>query len=58
VSAEYLTGAPEHWALGTRYLRDNIHYQLGPDEKAGLELFYQYAAETGVVPAADTLRFF
>jgi chorismate dehydratase len=58
VAAEYFVGAPEHWALGTRYLRDNIQYQLGPGEKAGLELFYRYAAETGVVPAAEPLRFF
>ncbi len=31
---------------------------LAPFEKAGLELFYRYAAETGVVPAAEALRFF
>ena len=35
VAAEYFADAPEHWALGTRYLRDNIHYQLGPDEQGG-----------------------
>jgi chorismate dehydratase len=58
VASEYFADAPEQWALGTRYLRDNIRYQLGADEKAGLELFYRYAAETGVVPAAETLRFF
>jgi chorismate dehydratase len=58
VASEYFADAPERWALGTRYLRDNIRYQLGADEKAGLELFYRYAAETGVVPAAGTLRFF
>jgi chorismate dehydratase len=58
VAAEYFAASPEHWALGARYLRDNIHYQLGPDEKAGVELFYRYAAETGVVPAAEALRFF
>jgi chorismate dehydratase len=58
VAAEYFAANPEHWALGARYLRDNIHYHLGPEEKAGLELFYRYAAEAGVVPAADTLRFF
>jgi len=58
VAAQYFAGSPEHRSLGTRYLRDNIHYRLGPDEKAGLELFYRYAAETGVVPAAEPLRFF
>ena len=32
-------------------------YDLGRDERAGLELFYRYAAEAGVVDSADTLRF-
>jgi chorismate dehydratase len=27
-----------------RYLRDNLHFYLGPDERAGLELFYRHAA--------------
>jgi chorismate dehydratase len=58
VAAEYFADTPEVSALGARYLRDNIHYQFGPDEKAGLELFYRYAAEAGVVPGAETLRFF
>jgi chorismate dehydratase len=50
--------APEHGELGARYLRDNIKYHLGADERAGLELFYRYAAEAGVVPAAGGVRFF
>jgi len=58
VSAEYFRDEPALIALGTRYLRDNIRYGLGPAERAGLELFYRYAAETGVVPAAEPLRFF
>jgi chorismate dehydratase len=58
VSAEYFRDQPELRSLGTRYLRDNIRYHLGADERAGLELFYRYAAETGVVPAAEPLRFF
>ena len=58
VSAEYFRDEPQHRALGARYLRDNIKYHLGADECAGLELFYRYAAECGVVPAAEPLRFF
>lgn len=58
VAAEYYQDDPALAALGARYLRDNIRYQLGPDEQAGLECFYRYAAETGVVPAAEPLRFF
>ena len=39
------------------YLRDNIKYYLGESERAGLELFYRYAAEIGVVPEeADRRR--
>ena len=49
---------PRQQAIGARYLRDNIKYDLGPDERAGLELFYQYAAEAGVVPGTQPLRFY
>ena len=52
VAREYFRDAPEHRDLGARYLRDNIKYHLGADERAGLELFYRYAAEIGVVPGA------
>ena len=58
VVREYLGGHPERHAVGLRYLRDNIKYDLGPDERAGLELFYRYAAEAGLVQAAGDLRFF
>jgi predicted solute-binding protein len=43
---------------GMRYLRDNIKYRLGDDERAGLELFYRYASEIDVAPASDGLRFY
>lgn len=58
VSAEYFADAPQHRARGARYLRDNIKHHLGPDERAGLEMFFRYAAEAGVVPAAEPIRFF
>lgn len=57
VAREYLKDTPERQALGARYLRDNIKYYFGDDERAGLELFYRYAAEIGVAPAG-TLRFY
>jgi chorismate dehydratase len=57
VAAAY-SGDPRQQAIGARYLRDNIKYDLGPDERAGLELFYQYAAEAGVVPGPQPLRFY
>ena len=57
VAREYLNDRPELQAMGARYLRDNIKYHLGADERAGLELFYRYAAEIGVAPVG-TLRFY
>lgn len=32
------------------YLRDNLHFTLGPRERQGLILFYEYAQELGLVP--------
>ena len=61
IAREYFRDAPQHRDLGVRYLRDNIRYHLDADERAGLELFYRYAAEldvVGVVPATSDLRFY
>ena len=58
IAREYFRDAPQHRNLGVRYLRDNIKYYLGNEEREGLELFYRYAAEIGVVPAAGDLRFY
>lgn len=54
----YLADAPDRQALGARYLRDIIKYDLGRDERAGLEAFYRYAAEIGIVDKALTLAFY
>jgi chorismate dehydratase len=58
IARQYFPGAPERQEVGARYLRDNIKYHFGPDERAGLELFYRYAAEAHVVPDTRELRFF
>ena len=58
IAREYFRDAPECQAIGARYLRDNTKYHLGAEERAGLELFYRYAAEIGVVPSVGALRFF
>src|SRR5262245_13678927 len=58
IAREYFAAAPERQAMGARYLRDNIKYSLGAQERAGLELFYQYAVEAGVISRAEPLRFF
>jgi chorismate dehydratase len=49
IAREYFPDSLEHQAAGARYLRDNIKYALGDDERAGLERFYAYAVEAGVV---------
>jgi chorismate dehydratase len=58
IARDYFREAPEHQGIGARYLRDNIKYHLGSDEKAALESFYRYAVEAGAVAAADALRFY
>ena len=39
------------------YLTQNIHYQLDAGCLEGLRLFYRYAGEMGVLPAAPELQF-
>jgi chorismate dehydratase len=58
VARLYLRETPALQAVGVRYLRDNIKYYLGDEERAALELFYRYASEVGVAPASEGLRFF
>jgi len=58
ISEFYFPGDPVRQDTSDRYLRDNIKYYLGPEERAGLELFYRYAAEAHVVPRAVTPTFF
>jgi chorismate dehydratase len=58
IAREYFPGAPDRQRIGAEYLRDNIKYHFGPDERAGVELFYRYAAEAGVVSAPVPLKFF
>jgi chorismate dehydratase len=39
------------------YLTENIHYHLGADKLEGMRLFFEYAAETGVLPAIKPVDF-
>jgi chorismate dehydratase len=41
----------------TAYLTTNVHYSLDPENLQGLELFFRYSAECGVIPQAPPLRF-
>jgi chorismate dehydratase len=54
----YVGPNPERQAIGARYLRDNIRYYLGEDEQAGLEAFFRYAAEAGVVERMAPPQFY
>lgn len=58
IARDYFASSPERQAVGARYLRDNIKYSLGAEERAGLELFYRYAVEAGAINRAEPLRFF
>jgi chorismate dehydratase len=58
IARDYFKDAPDRWSMGARYLRDNIKYSLGVQERAGLDLFYRYAIEAGVVEGAEPLRFY
>jgi hypothetical protein len=58
IARAYFADAPDRQPIGARYLRDNIKHSLGDRERAGLDLFFRYAIEAGVVDGADDLRFF
>lgn len=58
IAREYFPDSLARQAVGTRYLKDNIKYYLHDEERAGLEAFYRYAAEAGVVSSAGMLWFY
>jgi len=49
---------PARAATGRAYLRENMKYGLGADERAGLERYYEWAAEAGVVDRARPPAFY
>jgi chorismate dehydratase len=49
---------PERTALGQRYLRENMKYQLGEREQAGLMAYYELAAKHEVVDRAVPPAFY
>ena len=57
IAARFYPADPAKRTIAERYLRDNMKYGHGAEEIAALELFYRYAAESGCVSKADTLRF-
>ena len=58
IAEAYYPGDSARQSVAASYLRDNIKYSLGPEERAGLERFYLYAAEAGVLARAAAPAFF
>jgi chorismate dehydratase len=58
IAREYFPDSPAYQAAGAAYLRDNIKYDLGDEERAGLELFYRYALEVRVAEKAVAPLFY
>jgi predicted solute-binding protein len=58
IADEYAKGNTGAAQRALAYLRDNMRYGLGPDEKKGLQLFLDYAADLGLTPRRRTLEFF
>ncbi len=57
LAVEWSSRLPVPAATIRTYLSQNIHYILDEQCMAGLELFFRYAAECGVLPAAPPLKF-
>ncbi len=58
IAQEYAGLDEPRVARAAAYLRDNVKYGLGPDEEAGLRMFYRLAGELGIVPAGRDVRFY
>ena len=50
--------SPDKAARADLYLRENVKYDLGEPEVAGLRRFYELAAEVGALASAETPRFY
>lgn len=57
LATEWARRLPLSSSVIQSYLTQNIWYVLDDDCMRGLEVFYRYAAECGVLPAAPTLRY-
>ena len=58
IAAEYGRGDAAATQRAAVYLRDNVTYDLGPDEVAGLQLFLDHAATLDLAPRKRRLEFF
>lgn len=58
IAREWAAGDAARERRALAYLRDNLKYDLGARERAGLQRFHELAAEIGVVPGLQPLRFY
>jgi chorismate dehydratase len=58
VAREYFGDDARKVAIGTRYLTENVCFDLQEAELEGLRRFYQLAAELGFVQSPGMLRFY
>jgi len=58
IAIEHAPGDPARQSIISRYLRDNIRYRLGAEEKQGLIAFYRYATELGLASYDSQLRIY
>lgn len=58
IARRYRPDSRNRQVLAARYLRDNIQYRFGAEERAGVELFYRYASEMKLVSGRGSLRFY
>jgi chorismate dehydratase len=58
IAVQSFPDQPARAAVAGRYLRENIRYDLGEREEAGLRRFYALAAEVGVVTKPGKVSFY
>jgi predicted solute-binding protein len=58
IARKFAGGDERRVDVAFRYLRDNLKYRFGDAERAGVEKFFDAAAELGIVPANGQIRFY
>ena len=58
IAREFAHGDRARETQALSYLRDNLKYGLGEREREGLRRFHELAAELGLVPSLQPLRFY
>ncbi len=58
IGASYFGDDQEKGRIARAYLKENIKYNLGQMERAGLQRFFEMAAELHLVPSDGPLRFY